>query len=172
MNPNFQIRNPLLCHLSYLGIYDFVQISFQVMISHIFIIFSKKNFFESLILSYTHVSICLHQKYWYGNCKGSYLIRICQNILPKLALLEIQNFFHFFLLNRNVIFAEKLQNGLYFETSTAKMWNPNKKYYTYPERSWNELFKTAKKFQNFSHLSFRTYWMKKSQKNQSGRLVA
>ena len=118
----------------------------------------------------TNVSICLHQKYWYGNCKGSYLIRICQNILPKLALLEIQNFFNFFLLNRNVIFAEKLQNGLYFETSTAKMWNHNKKYYTYHKRSWYELFKTAKKFQNFSHLSFWTYWMKKSQKNQSGTL--
>ena len=86
---------------------------------------------------------------------------------PNLPYWKFRIFFIFFLLNRNVIFAEKLQNGLYFETSTAKMWNPNKKYYTYHERSWYELFKTAKKFQNFSYLSFWTYWMKKSQKNQS-----
>ena len=88
---------------------------------------------------------------------------------PNLPYWKFRIFFIFFLLNRNVIFAAKLQKGLYFGTSTAKMWNPNIKYYTYPERSWYELFKTAKKFQNFSHLSFWTYWMKKSQKNYSAQ---
>ena len=127
----------------------------------------KKKFFESLILIFTYDLICIYWKYWYGRCRGWYLIRKSQNLIPKLPLLQIQIFFQIFLLIEILFLKQKLQNGLCSWASRAKMWNHNKKYYTYPETSCYALFKTAKKFENFSHLSFRTYWRKITQISQS-----
>ena len=118
-------------------------------------------------MTYTHVSISLHWKYWHGMCMGWYLFGISQNLIPKLTLLQIQNFFQFFLLIELWFFQQKMQNGLCCWPSRAKMGNHNKKYYPYPESSWYALFKTAKKNPNFLHLSFWTYWTQISNSNHS-----
>ena len=127
----------------------------------------RRSFFESLILIFTYDLICIYWKYWYGRCRGWYLIRKSQNLIPKLPLLQIQIFFQIFLLIEILFLKQKLQNGLCSWASRAKMRNHNKKYYTYPESLCYALFKTAKKVQIFKHLSFWTYWTKISQKNYS-----
>ena len=86
---------------------------------------------------------------------------------PNFPYCKFRFFFQIFLLIEILFLKQKLQNGLCSWASRAKMWNHNKKYYTYPETSCYALFKTAKKFEKFSHLSFRTYWRKITQISQS-----